>query len=49
MNNKKELIKVLDKLDHILDYNNKNLTNKQYHELDEAREILIATLKNMED
>lgn len=35
---KQELIKVLEKIDHIVDYDNKNLTNKQYYELDEARE-----------
>lgn len=46
---KQELIKVLDLIESIVDYNNKNLTKKQYYDLDNAREILLEVLKNMED
>lgn len=46
---KQRLIEVLDKLDNILDYHNKNLTNYQYETLDEARDILLEELKQMED
>ena len=46
---KRDLIKVLEKLDRILIYHNKNLKKLQYNELDEARNLLIKVLKQMED
>jgi hypothetical protein len=46
---KQRFIEILDKLDNILDYHNKNLTKHQYNTLDEAREILLEELKKMED
>lgn len=40
MNESKQALKLYDKLENLMCYHNKNLTNKQYYLLDDIRDYL---------
>lgn len=46
---KAELLKIYEKILKIYNYDNKNLTKKQYNKLSEIIENFEAVLKQMED
>lgn len=46
---KKELLKIYEEISRIYEYDNKNLTKKQYYKLAEIIENFENVLKQMED